>query len=109
MDSMTPDKRSVIFVSPTELMISTGTTMSMEELKEKNMLPKARLLEALPWVYTGKMIFGGRPLEAPKDTEWDDQRKRWTWQLDWGKMVTQFYKARMEARAKSKNPKRPMN
>jgi hypothetical protein len=109
MDSMTPDKRSVIFVSPTELMISTGTTMSMGELKEKNMLPKTRLLEALPWVYTGKMIFGGRPLEAPKDMEWDDQRKRWIWQLDWRKMVTQFYKARMEARAKSKNPKSPMN
>jgi hypothetical protein len=108
LGGMTSDKRRATFVSPTEIKSSEGTMMGLEQLKDKTLLPKTRLLESLPWVYTGKIMSAGRPLEAPKDIEWDDQQKRWIWQLDWRKMVTQFYKARIEARAKSRNPVRPM-
>jgi hypothetical protein len=109
LGGMTPDKRRATFVSPTEIKSSEGTMMSLEELKEKDLLPKARLLESFPWVYTGKIMSAGRPLEAPRDIEWDEESERWIWQLDWRKMVTQFYKARIEARAKSRNPNRQMN
>jgi hypothetical protein len=109
LGGMTPDKRRATFVSPTEIKSSEGTMMDLEQLKERNLLPKTRLLDSLPWVYTGKIMSAGRPLEAPKDTEWDEQQKRWIWQLDWRKMVTQFYKARTEARAKSRKPLQPMN
>jgi hypothetical protein len=102
LESLSEDKSSAIFVSPLEIKTRDSMMSRVEELRRTNLLPKARLLEALPWVHTGKMIMGGHPLEAPRAIEWDEQRKRWVWQLDWKKMVSQFFKAKMEARIKAR-------
>jgi hypothetical protein len=102
LESLTGDKSSAIFVSPIEIKTREGVMVNVEELKRTNLVPQARLLQAQPWVHTGKMITGGHSLNAPNGIEWNEQRKRWIWQLDWRKVVTQFYRAKIESRAKAR-------
>lgn len=96
-DHTTPDRRFATFVSPLELEDGNDKT-SVEVLRASGVLTKARLLEAPAWVYTSKNYMAGRPLQLPIDIEWEEARKRWIWPVEWMKLISRFYQAKMEAR-----------
>jgi hypothetical protein len=101
-ENVAPDRRYVIFVSPLELRNRTEV-QNVQELKEHGWLPKERLMKATTWVYTNQNFMSGRPLQLIKDIEWDEQNRRWVWQVEWRQLVSLFYKAKMEARTKKQS------
>jgi hypothetical protein len=87
------------FVSPLSIKDGVVST-SVEELRTSNMLPTARLLEAPAWVYANNHYMMGTRLQLPMDIEWDEERKRWVWQLEWKILLSRFYKAKLDGREK---------
>jgi hypothetical protein len=98
-----PDGCYVTFVSPLELR-NRSDVQNVHELKENGWLPKERLMKATTWVYMNQNFMSGRPLQLIKDIEWDEQEKRWVWQVEWRQLVGRFYRAKMEARMKKQSP-----
>jgi hypothetical protein len=96
---MTSEERFVTFISPVELGYGDERE-SVEELRVSGVLPKARLLEAPAWVYLGKNYMAGRPLRLAMDIEWDRTRQQWVWSVEWRKLVSRFYRAKLEARTR---------
>ena len=100
-DSIDLYNRYVNFISSSHLKAADDVQI-MAELKDKRVLPKERLEEAKAWVYI-RNYMSGVTLELPRNIEWDEQGKRWKWQLDWRKFVTHFYAAKLKARHKKRN------
>lgn len=92
-----PENRLATFVSPSELKHG-DQVQSVKELKDRNILPEARLVEAKAWVFVDKNYVSGRPLQLTREFEWDEQDKRWVWQLDWMDLISRFYRSKIEAR-----------
>jgi hypothetical protein len=97
LEDINQERRYTIFVSPLELKNRSGV-QNVRELKEKESLPKVRLLGATTWMYTNKNFKSGQSLQAAKDIKWDNQHNRWVWQIEWRQLITQFYKAKVKAR-----------
>jgi hypothetical protein len=96
-EGVNQDEDLANFVSPLELKTGEGVT-SVEELRASNVLPTARLLEAPTWLYANGNYLTGRPLRLPMDIAWDEDRKRWVRQVKWKRLVSRFYRAKMDAR-----------
>jgi hypothetical protein len=97
-DSTTSDGRFATFLSPLELE-HYQDRVSVEELRSSGVLTKARLLEAPIWVHPSNNYMAGRPLQILLNTEWDEGSKRWVWLVEWRKLVSRFYVAKVEVRA----------
>jgi hypothetical protein len=98
-DGTTPEGYFAIFLSPLELIKHGEDRVSVEDLRSSGVLPETRLLEATAWVYPSKNYMAGRPLQISSNIEWDEASKRWIWLVEWRKLVSRFYVARIEARA----------
>ncbi|KAH7409987.1 hypothetical protein DE146DRAFT_674789 [Phaeosphaeria sp. MPI-PUGE-AT-0046c] len=97
LDRAKSDNKLAAFVSPTELKYE-DRVKSVEELKDSDTLPKARMVEAKAWVFVDKSYISGRSLQLSRYIEWDEQSKRWVWQLEWRDLISRFYKSKIEAR-----------
>jgi hypothetical protein len=96
-DGTTSDGCFATFVSLLELRHGEDR-VSVEELRSSGVLPKARLLEAAAWVHPSKNYMAGRSLQIPSTIEWDEASKRWIWLVEWRKLISRFYVAKIEAR-----------
>jgi hypothetical protein len=99
-ESIDLDNRYVNFVSTSHVK-AADDVQTMAELRDKRILPKQRLEEAKAWVFI-RNYMSGVTLQLPRHIEWDEQGKRWKWQLDWRKFVTRFYTAKTKARHKKR-------
>jgi hypothetical protein len=99
-ENMALNERFATFISPVELRHGEERA-SVEELRVSGVLPKARLLEASAWVYPSKNYMAGRPLQLTMGIGWDGSRKQWVWQVEWRKLISRFYKAKMQVRAQT--------
>jgi hypothetical protein len=76
LDSVASDKHLATFISPLEFT-DGAQTQDIEDLKVRNILPKARLTEAPVWAYTRENYTLGCPVELPRNFECDEQGKRY--------------------------------
>lgn len=97
LDSADPETQLATFVSPLELRHG-DEVQSVKDIKDRDILPRARLVEAKAWVFVDKNYISGRPLQLTRNFEWDEQSKRWTWQLDWRDLISRFYRSKIRAR-----------
>jgi hypothetical protein len=95
--SITANRQYAILRSP-ESLGSTGEMVSVDELRRAGTLPVERLQEAPPWVWFGKSHLTGVEVAVRGRFLWDDDRKMWTWEIDWRKLVTHFHQAKMRKR-----------
>jgi len=71
-----------------------GETKTVDELRRGGALPEERLREAPPWVHIGKNHLTGVSVAVKGKFCWDEDRKIWTWEVNWRKLLTQFYRAK---------------
>jgi hypothetical protein len=93
-DGTTSDQQNIILKSSKSLG-PPGETKSVAELRRAGGLPEERLREAPPWLNIGKNALAGVSVAVNGTFCWDDGRKIWTWEVDWRKLVTHFYRAKM--------------
>ena len=97
--SVDAERSVATFASP--LVLTDGSDQkSVEELKMAGVLPKERLRAAPAWVCANQNSLAGLTMGLPMDIEWDEQSKAWIWELEWRKLVTQFYEAKKQSRMK---------
>jgi hypothetical protein len=95
--SVDTERSTATFASP--LVLTDGSDeKSVEELKMAGVLPKERLRAAPAWVCANQNPLAGLTTRLPRNIEWDEQKKVWTWELQWRKLVTQFYEAKRQRR-----------
>ncbi|KAH8724505.1 hypothetical protein GQ44DRAFT_827461 [Phaeosphaeriaceae sp. PMI808] len=98
-ERLAADQCYAIFVSPLEIK-DRDMTKSVEELRATNALPRERLIKAPTWVYANNNYMAGRIMAMRMGIDWDAERRRWIWQVDWRTLITRHYRTRMEARTK---------
>lgn len=64
---------------------------TLEELNIAGTLPKARLEEAPAYVSMSSMSFAGATIDMPVHVDWDEARKIWVWDVQWRRLLSQFY------------------
>lgn len=102
-DKFISDQRFALFISP--VMLRKGGQMwSVEELREKNILPRERLMTSYFRVHVDNDIVVGQSLKIPKHIDWDSERKVWVWKIEWKPLVVRFYGAKIQARSKMRIP-----
>lgn len=101
LESVAPDKRNATFASPLELTDGVKS-QNIEDLRVRDILPRARLTEAPVWIYTRRNYTAGCSVELPRNIEWDEQGKHWVWRFEWRRLVSTFYQAKIERREKKK-------
>ena len=107
-NSICPDQRFALFTSPLALKDRADST-NVEELKNNGVLPQQRLREAPAWVHVNGNSLTGVTLPLPMDIEWDEGKKVWSWRIEWRRIVSQFYKAKIEARSKKSTASRTLH
>ena len=98
-DKVAADARYVVLKSP-ESLGRGEEKKSVDELRRTAVLPKERLQEAPQWVKIDRNPMTGFSMAAVGRFDWDEERKIWTWEVSWMKLLTQFYQLRGEARLK---------
>jgi hypothetical protein len=98
-DSIMSDQRYAVFASPSVLK-NRLEVKNVEEMRDSNVLPLQRLIEASSWVYTSNHFATGLSMELEKHIEWDQVRRIWAWQIEWKSLVDRFYKMKWAARSK---------
>jgi hypothetical protein len=98
-DKITSNQQRVLLRSPVILGLQAEET-SVEELRRTGALPKERLQTAPPWVNIGRNSSAGLSMDVSGQFDWDNERMTWTWELDWRKLVTQFYLAKEKSKHK---------
>ncbi|KAI1518027.1 hypothetical protein A1F96_05959 [Pyrenophora tritici-repentis] len=73
---------------------------SVDELYRTGVLPKERLEEAPQWIKIGRNHMKGSSWFGVGRFEWDEERKIWTWEVNWRKQLTQFFQAKGVVRLK---------
>ncbi|KAE8839766.1 hypothetical protein PTNB73_04177 [Pyrenophora teres f. teres] len=98
-DKLAANPQYAVLKSP-ESLGRGGDVKSVDELYRIGVLPKERLQEAPQWVKLGRNHMTGFSTAAVGRFDWDEERKIWTWGVNWRKLLTQFYHAKGEARLK---------
>ncbi|KAF2027918.1 hypothetical protein EK21DRAFT_70920 [Setomelanomma holmii] len=106
-DKLASNPEDAIFTSP-ETLGKGQDLQSLEDLKLSNVLPKKRLQEAAAWVSVNGVQGQGASMMLSRDIAWDEERKLWTWELDWKRLVSQFF-ALKERKYGNTRPRRLFN
>lgn len=80
------------------------TQRSLEELKENGTLPKQRLKEAPAYVNLSTYSFAGITIHMPIQVDWDCERKIWTWDIEWRRLLSCYYSAKEMRKASWREP-----
>ncbi|KAF1848563.1 uncharacterized protein K460DRAFT_375410 [Cucurbitaria berberidis CBS 394.84] len=99
-DHINLDHCHVLFRSPV-LLEDRSESKSVQELKDTFVLPKERLEAAVPWVYFGNNPLTGSSMMVPANIHWDDKEKTWVWEVNWIKLISQFYMAKHKSKFKT--------
>jgi len=96
-DKMAADARYAVLKSP-ESLGRGGDMKSVDELRRIAVLPKERLQEAPQCIKIDRNPMSGFSTVALGRFDWDEERKIWTWEVNWRKLLTQLYQAKAKAR-----------
>ena len=80
------------------------TQRSVEELKDNGALLKERLEEAPAYVNLSPYSFAGITVHMPVQVSWDGDRKIWTWNVEWRRVLSCYYSAKEMRKASWREP-----
>lgn len=92
-----------------EIPATLATGVTTAELTESGGLVKQRLDEAQAWMWFGRQRGKGTNVVAPKDINWNEQKKTWVWTVKWKTLVHMYFSAKQASRQSHRGPRRDVS